>query len=101
MYLHLNGFGPGIRAGVRVDQGQVIGYVGSTGASTGPHLDYRVVKDGTYLNPLTAFKGMPGGEPIEPGRMNEFMVARDEAKRQFAERLSSTSGPVTLATAAP
>lgn len=100
MYLHLNGFGPGIRAGVRVDQGQVIGYVGSTGTATGPHLDYRVVKDGTYLNPLTAFKGLPTGEPIEPGRMDEFMQVRDRAMQQFAERLEAVPA-ATVAAAAP
>lgn len=96
LYLHLSGFGPGIRAGTRVDQGQVIGYVGATGAVTGPHLDYRVVKNGTYLNPMTAFRGMPAGEPIGADRMAEFHAARDDARQQLAERL-----PVLNAAAAP
>lgn len=52
-YLHLSKYGPGIKAGVRVTQGQVIGYVGMTGTATGPHLDYRVWKNGTPINPLT------------------------------------------------
>lgn len=90
LYLHLNGFGPGIKAGSRVDQGQVIGYVGSTGTATGPHLDYRVVKNGTYLNPMTAFKGMPAGEPIAEDRMADFLASRATAQRQFAERLESS-----------
>ena len=51
-YLHLSRFARGIRPGGRVGQGQVIGYVGSTGLSTGPHLDFRLTKNGTYLNPL-------------------------------------------------
>lgn len=60
-YLHLSGFAKGIAKGSRVSQGQLIGYVGSTGASTGPHLDYRVWKGGKPINPLT----IPS-EPSEP-----------------------------------
>lgn len=51
-YLHLSRFATGMQAGTRVTQGQVIGYVGSTGLSTGPHLDFRIAKNGTFLNPL-------------------------------------------------
>lgn len=51
-YLHLNGFNRAIKKGSRVAQGQIIGYVGSTGYSTGPHLDYRIRKNGTWLNPM-------------------------------------------------
>ena len=60
-YLHLSGFAKGIAQGSRVSQGQLIGYVGSTGTSTGPHLDYRVWKGGKPINPLT----IPS-EPSEP-----------------------------------
>jgi murein DD-endopeptidase MepM/ murein hydrolase activator NlpD len=51
-YLHLSRFAKGIRPGRSVNQGEVIGYVGSTGLATGPHLDYRVSDNGTWLNPL-------------------------------------------------
>ena len=51
-YLHLSRFANGIKAGTRVSQGQVIGYVGATGVATGPHLDFRVWKNGTPVNPL-------------------------------------------------
>lgn len=70
LYAHLSGLGPGIRPGARVRQRQVIGYVGSTGRSTGPHLHYEVVKDGRRVNPL-AEKFLPG-EPIPPSERAEF-----------------------------
>lgn len=57
-YLHLNGFAKGIKQGSHVSQGQLIGYVGSTGTSTGPHLDYRVWKGGKPIDPLKI--------PVEP-----------------------------------
>ena len=51
-YLHLKSFAKGIKVGSRVSQGQLIGYVGSTGTSTGPHLDYRIWQNGTPIDPL-------------------------------------------------
>jgi len=75
-YGHLSGFGPGIRRGARVSQKQIIGYVGSTGLSTGPHLDYRLSKDGHFRNPLR--ETFPTGFPIEKGEMEAFHQTRDE-----------------------
>jgi len=69
-YGHLSAYGPRIRKGVRVKQQQVIGYVGSTGLSTGPHLDYRLLKDGQFRNPLRE-KFIPGA-PIEKKEMEAF-----------------------------
>ncbi len=68
-YLHLSRFAAGIRPGVRVDQGQVVGFVGATGLATGPHLDYRVTRNGAHLNPMAI-----GRDPAPP------LPAREEGR---------------------
>ena len=74
-YMHLQSYAKGIAEGVHVKQGQVIGYVGSTGAATGPHLDFRVFKDGTPIDPLKMES--PPAEPISKENWEQFnRVAR-------------------------
>ena len=75
-YGHLSGYGPGIRKGTRVKQKQVIGYVGSTGISTGPHLDYRLVKDGRFRNPLK--ETFPTGVPLRREERVSFQKQKEE-----------------------
>jgi murein DD-endopeptidase MepM/ murein hydrolase activator NlpD len=70
-YMHLQGYAKGIAEGVRVKQGQVIGYVGSTGIATGPHLDFRVYKDGTAIDPLKMES--PPADPIKEADMEQFL----------------------------
>jgi murein DD-endopeptidase MepM/ murein hydrolase activator NlpD len=74
-YLHLSRFAKGINQGTRVSQGQLIGYVGSTGTSTGPHLDYRVWKNGKPINPLSV--PQEPAEPIKKENKAEFEYVRD------------------------
>lgn len=73
-YGHLQRVVKGIRAGVKVAQGQVVGYVGSTGLSTGPHLDFRVKKDGRSVNPL-ALKP-PKEKSLKGARLAEFKARK-------------------------
>jgi murein DD-endopeptidase MepM/ murein hydrolase activator NlpD len=77
-YLHLSAYAPGLRAGKRVAQGDFIGRVGSSGASTGPHLDYRIIKNSKYVDPIAELKRMPKGEPIAASRLAAFSAVRDE-----------------------
>lgn len=70
-YMHLKGFATGINQGTHVSQGQLIGYVGMTGSATGPHLDYRVFKNGTAIDPLRM--DLPAVDPIAPADMPQYI----------------------------
>ena len=74
-YLHLKGFAKGIKQGSRVSQGDVIGYVGSTGRSTGPHLDFRLWKNGQAINPLSV--PQKAAEPISKANKEQFNKVKE------------------------
>ena len=74
-YMHLNGYAKGLAPGVRVTQGQVIGYVGKTGLATGPHLDFRVFKNGSAIDPLKM--EAPPVEPVREQNILAFNALKD------------------------
>jgi len=81
-YAHMKGFASGMRTGTRVNQGQIIGYVGTTGRSTGPHLHYEIIKNGRPTNPMRV--KMPSGEKLAGKQLEKFRQTRTEIDQQFA-----------------
>jgi murein DD-endopeptidase MepM/ murein hydrolase activator NlpD len=79
LYLHLSRVA--VRSGARVAQGDVIGYVGSTGLATGPHLDFRIVQRGKYVNPTRMI--FPPAPPVSKSSLPTFIALRDELKIQL------------------
>ena len=82
MYGHLSRFATGIRAGEKVQQGQLIGYVGATGLATGPHLDYRITRKGVFVNPL-GVKFQPS-VPLKAEYRQAFDATKQEWQGQLA-----------------
>ena len=98
-YAHMSRFAKSIRRGARVDQGDIIGYVGSTGRSTGPHLHYEVLKGGQPVNPRSV--DLPTGEKLEGRELQNFLQARRAIDRLFEDsrsglQLARTPAPASL-----
>lgn len=81
-YAHLKGFAKGISKGARVEQGQVIGYIGTTGRSTGPHLHYEVLKSGKQVNPSKVKQ--PVGGRLKGQQLAKFKESVSEIDKQYA-----------------
>ena len=101
LYLHLSSLGPGIRVGARVDQGDMVGRVGSTGTATGPHLDYRIIRNGTYVNPLTELRKMPKGVELASDALASFTERRDLLAADLQRYLTASPAQVPPGPAAP
>ena len=91
-YLHLKSFAKGIKVGAKVSQGDLIGYVGSTGTSTGPHLDYRIWKNGVNIDPLKVPQ-----EPAEPIK-KEHKAAFEQIRDRIVAELNGTATPDMIVT---
>lgn len=87
-YLHLSKYAAGINVGSRVSQGDLIGYVGSTGTSTGPHLDYRVWKNGKAIDPLKVTA--EPAEPIKPVNRAKFEFVKDRILAELQGELADS-----------
>jgi murein DD-endopeptidase MepM/ murein hydrolase activator NlpD len=80
-YLHMSRFAKGMKKGVKVKQGQVIGYVGSTGLANGPHLCFRFWKNGQQVDALKI--ELPPSEPVQEDKMNEFLLIKNVLKSEL------------------
>jgi len=89
-YLHMSSFGPGIRAGVHVSQGQLIGRVGATGLATGSHLHYELKKNGAHVNPAAEHRKLPPGDPVPASQLDAFRKVRAAAIVALDARSSTT-----------
>ncbi|MGB7220245.1 MAG: peptidoglycan DD-metalloendopeptidase family protein [Vicinamibacterales bacterium] len=98
-YLHLSAID--VRAGTRVQQGDQIGRVGATGLVTGPHLDYRVKKNGVFVNPLTAVRDTPSAAPVPADQMEAFAAVRDRALAALGGTAPTLPSSSSVASRAP
>jgi murein DD-endopeptidase MepM/ murein hydrolase activator NlpD len=75
-YMHLSKYGKGIKKGVSVTQGQIIGYVGASGLATGPHLDFRFYRNGKPIDPLKVKS--PAAKPVDSVNLQQFNMEKDQ-----------------------
>ena len=91
-YLHLSAFGRGIRAGVRVEQGQTVGLVGATGLATGPHLHYGLKRNGVFVNPLREHL-QPAAGRADAARRDGGVHGRARPRARPARESAATRDP--------
>jgi murein DD-endopeptidase MepM/ murein hydrolase activator NlpD len=96
-YLHLSSFAKGVHAGARVDQGQLIGRVGASGVVTGPHLDYRLRRNGIFVDPRREHARQPPGEPIPSSLLAAYHASRTRVDQQLASALAAKPVPAAAA----
>ena len=89
VYAHMSKFGRGIKKGTRVKQGQIIGYVGSTGMSTGPHLHYEVIENGKKINSQNM--KLPSGKILKGNERKKFEVAKIKIDVLKSDLVSKTN----------
>jgi len=82
-YAHMSRLAKNTRKGARIKQGQIIGYVGTTGRSTGPHLHYEVLRNGRQINPRSV--RIPSGEKLQGAELKKFAAVRDARDVEFAQ----------------
>lgn len=92
-YLHLSSIAGGVRPGARVGQGTLIGRVGASGLATGPHLDYRLKRNGRFVNPRTEHRRLPPGDPIPSEYLAAFHDVRTRALAQLVQRATESTRP--------
>ncbi|HKW13197.1 MAG TPA: peptidoglycan DD-metalloendopeptidase family protein [Candidatus Krumholzibacteria bacterium] len=98
-YLHMAGFAKGIRSGTRVSEGQCIGYVGQTGYATGPHVCYRIMKNGQWVNPKAL--DLPARDPIKAADIVRFNNVRDAYMSSIAAAITDGADNRTVAVDTP
>lgn len=89
MYAHMSRFAPGIAKGVKVKQGDLIGHVGATGTATGPHLDFRLKKNGTFIDPIPELAKQQGRK-LESGDYIDLTKAIGDIRQRMSEQLAAS-----------